>query len=125
MGSGGGGRELQVLATTGCAWTVAADASWISFNSPVSGSGNGTVAFLVATYAGREQRAATITLGDATTRVVQTAVTTPPTPDSPTVTSAPGTADAGATHASAVLLRCRPRQSIRAGERRAGHVPSR
>jgi hypothetical protein len=83
IAAGGGGRELQVSATTGCEWTVTANAPWISFTSPTRGSGNGTVAFLAAPYNGQEQRAATISLGDARASVVQTGVNpvTPPPPD--------------------------------------------
>jgi hypothetical protein len=83
ISSGGGSRELQVSATTGCAWTVTVDASWISFTSPVRGSGNGTVAFRVAAHVGQDQRGATISLGDVRATVVQTGVTpvTPPPPD--------------------------------------------
>ena len=73
LDSDGGSREVAVATATACSWTVVADAGWISFTTPVTGSGDGTVSVSIAPNVGGEQRNGTITLGDQKLTVAQAA----------------------------------------------------
>ncbi len=48
-GAAGAGYTVSVTAATNCAWTAASASSWITVASGASGTGNGTVAYTVAT----------------------------------------------------------------------------
>ena len=48
----GGTGSFNVTAPSGCSWTAATGASWITITSGASGSGNGTVAFTAAANPG-------------------------------------------------------------------------
>jgi hypothetical protein len=95
-------RDITVIAPAGCAWTAAANQSWVILNSS-SGMGDGTVTYHPTTNPDPQQRNATITVslsapasGNATYSVVQAAApasctfTTSPAPGE-TVSSAAGT----------------------------------
>ena len=69
--AGGGTREVAVSAASGCSWTVATDASWISFTTPVTGSGDGSVSVSIAPNRGDERRVGTIVVGDQRFTVTQ------------------------------------------------------
>ena len=71
LDAAGGSREVVVSAAGACAWTVAADASWISFTTPVTGNGDGTVGVSIAPNTGAEGRVGTIVLGDQRFTVTQ------------------------------------------------------
>ena len=60
----GGSREVAVSAPSGCSWTAATDASWISFTTPVTRSGDGSVGVSIAPNGGGRRRLGTIVVGD-------------------------------------------------------------
>lgn len=54
--STGGQGSADVTAGSGCAWTAATSATWITINSGASGAGNGKVSFTVAPNTGTNSR---------------------------------------------------------------------
>ena len=69
----GGTGEFQVdIATEICTWTASTDDSWITLDT-LEGEGDGPVAFTVAEYLAAGDRVGTITVGDQTFTVTQTA----------------------------------------------------
>jgi hypothetical protein len=66
--SSGGTFSFNVTAGTGCAWTAASTATWITITSPAggNGSGNGSVGFSVAPNTGASARSGNITLANQT-----------------------------------------------------------
>lgn len=70
----GGAGTVNVSAGSGCAWTAASNASWIT--SSGTGSGNGSVAFAVAPNTGGS-RTGTVTIATQTFTVTQAAVVVP------------------------------------------------
>ncbi len=60
----GGPRQVEVSAASGCSWAVATDANWITFTTPTSGSGDGTVGFRITPNTGNETRTGSLALGD-------------------------------------------------------------
>ena len=73
LDAAGGTQEVAVSAASGCSWTIGADANWISFTTPVAGSGDGKVGFSIAPNPGDEQRIGTIAVGDQRFTVTQAA----------------------------------------------------
>ena len=71
--AGGGNREVAVSAPSACSWTAATDASWISFTTPVTRSGDGSVGVSIAPNRGDERRLGTIVVGDQRFTVTQEA----------------------------------------------------
>ena len=71
--AGGGTREVAVSAPGACSWTAATDASWISFTTPVTRSGDGSVGVSIAPNRGGERRVGTIVVGDQRFTVTQEA----------------------------------------------------
>jgi hypothetical protein len=69
----GGTGSVGVTAPAGCAWTGATSASWITVTSGASGSGNGTVGFLLLPNLGAA-RSDTILIAGQTFTVNQAAV---------------------------------------------------
>jgi glucose/arabinose dehydrogenase len=70
--SAGGSGSVAVTAGAGCAWTAVSNASWISITSGANGTGNGTVQYSVAPYAGRPRnRNGTMTIAGQTFSVKQ------------------------------------------------------
>ena len=65
-----GTGSFNVTAGTGCTWAAASNAGWLTITSGASGSGNGTVAFVVAANAGIA-RSATITVNGLTFTLTQ------------------------------------------------------
>ena len=70
VAAAGGTGNVSVTAGSGCAWTAKSNDSWITVTSGATGSGNGTVAYSVAST-GSTGRAGTITIGDQTFTVNQ------------------------------------------------------
>ncbi|MDR3719558.1 MAG: BACON domain-containing carbohydrate-binding protein [Bryobacteraceae bacterium] len=52
----GGSGTFQVIAYTGCAWTVTSAQSWVTLTGATAGNGTGTVAYQVAANAGAERQ---------------------------------------------------------------------
>jgi photosystem II stability/assembly factor-like uncharacterized protein len=69
--AGGGTGTFDVLAADGQGWQTASNAGWITITAGASGSGNGTVQYLVAANTDPTIRNATITIGDQTFTVYQ------------------------------------------------------
>ncbi|HMJ81778.1 MAG TPA: BACON domain-containing carbohydrate-binding protein, partial [Vicinamibacterales bacterium] len=90
---GSGSASITVTAGTGCAWTAASSAPFITFTTG-SGTGSGTAAFSVAVNTGAE-RTSTLTIAGASITVTQraAAVTPPATLAAPTPRSPSGGQD--------------------------------
>src|SRR5271157_5555184 len=71
----GGTGSVGVTAATGCAWTAASNASWITINSGNGGSGNGTVTYTVAANSAASSRTGTMTIGGQTHTASQAGIT--------------------------------------------------
>jgi hypothetical protein len=69
--AGGGTREVAVSTSSGCSWTAATDAGWISFTTPVTGSGDGSVGVSIAPHRGAERRVGAVVVGDQRVIVTQ------------------------------------------------------
>lgn len=67
----GGGGSGEVMAPSGCKWTVASSDDWISLVSADTGSGNGAVSFEVRENFTASARQGTITVGGRTFTIVQ------------------------------------------------------
>ncbi|HEX8424045.1 MAG TPA: M36 family metallopeptidase, partial [Pyrinomonadaceae bacterium] len=75
VASGGGTGSVGVTAGTGCTWTAASNASFITITSGASGSGNGTVNYSVAANTGTTSRTGTLTIAGQTFTVSQAGTT--------------------------------------------------
>lgn len=75
--SGGGNGSVNVTTASGCNWTAASNAQWITINSGASGSGAGAVNYTVAANTGAP-RIGTMTIAGRTFTVAQGS--TQPTP---------------------------------------------
>ena len=70
VASSGGSSSVNVTSGSGCAWTAASQASWITIASGASGSGNGTVTVNAAGTSG-PARSGTLTVAGRTVTVNQ------------------------------------------------------
>lgn len=68
--SGGGNGSVSVSTSSGCGWTAASNASWLTVTSGASGSGNGVVNYTVGANSGVE-RTGTLTVAGKTFTVYQ------------------------------------------------------
>lgn len=73
----GGSGTVAVTTGSSCTWTAASNASWITITSGASGTGNGSVAFTVASNSGGA-RSGTLTIAGQTFTVNQAAAPPPP-----------------------------------------------
>ena len=89
----GGDASTTVTAQTGCSWTAASSATWMTVTSGATGSGNGSVNFSVAPSPSTGQRSGTLTIAGRIFTVTQAANTCSYvlTPASTTLTAAGGT----------------------------------
>ncbi|MBI3288245.1 MAG: hypothetical protein HYZ74_01865, partial [Elusimicrobia bacterium] len=74
--SGSSGTLSRTSIDICCAWTAASNAAWLSVTSGGSGSGSGTVSFLVAANAETGARQGTLTIAGQTFAVLQSSLTT-------------------------------------------------
>jgi|SoiMethySBSTD1v2_1073268.scaffolds.fasta_scaffold00280_9 all-beta uncharacterized protein/BACON domain-containing protein len=65
------GGPGTVGVTAGCAWTASSNVPWITFTTPTSGNGNGSVGFNVAANTSVTGRVGSLTIGSATFTVNQ------------------------------------------------------
>ncbi len=72
----GGTASVSVQAQSGCAWTAASDATWVSISSGNTGSGAGSVQLVVAPNTA-SARSATVTVAGQTVNVSQAGVAPP------------------------------------------------
>ena len=86
----GGGTQVSVATTSGCAWTAASNVAWIAL-STTRGTGNGTVVATVAANTATSTRTGVIAISGRTFTITQAAatVTTPTTPTTPPPTTTP------------------------------------
>ena len=71
IGASGGNGTVGVSTTSGCGWTAVSNASWITLTSGSSGSGNGTVYYMVSANSGASSRTGTLTIAGSTHTVTQ------------------------------------------------------
>ncbi len=71
--STGGAATVTVTTQTGCAWTAASSASWLTLSGATSGSGSGTVNYATSANTGAA-RTGTLTIGGNTVTVTQAAL---------------------------------------------------
>jgi hypothetical protein len=84
FGPAGGSGSVPVTAGTGCTWTAASSAAFVTFSAGGSATGSGTVTFAVAANTGAA-RTATLTIAGTTFTITQSAAASTP----PGVLSAP------------------------------------
>jgi hypothetical protein len=70
--AGGMAGSVTVIASTGCTWTAASNASWVTLGA-AGGDGQGAVNFTVAPNLGGTPRAAALTIGGQTFTITQAA----------------------------------------------------
>ena len=70
----GGAGSVTVTAPSGCAWTAASSAAWLTVTSGASGTGTGPVAFSAAANTTTSARTATLTVAGQTFTVTQAGV---------------------------------------------------
>lgn len=70
--AGGATGSVSVTAGSGCAWTASADAGWVTLGA-TSGTGTGSVGFVVAENVDASIRIATLTIGGQSFTVTQSA----------------------------------------------------
>jgi len=73
----GGTGSVSLTAPSNCLWTASSNASWISFTSGSTGSGNGTVGYSVGSNNSALARAGTLTIAGQTFTVTQAGLTPP------------------------------------------------
>ncbi len=79
IGSAGGSGSVDVIAASGCEWTVQSSASWLDVTSGGTGVGPGEVRFTASQNTSSAQRTATLTIAGIAFRVTQAgAVTSAP-----------------------------------------------
>ena len=88
IGETGGKLSVAVTTLTGCRWSAASGAGWISIGSGQSGDANGTVGLTVAANDGAA-RVGQVNIAGQTYTVSQAAATPAPPPPPPTPTPAP------------------------------------
>jgi hypothetical protein len=72
LDAAGGTASFDVSVAAPCTWTVGSTAPWLTIAAGGSGSGNGTVTYLVASNPDTSSRTATLTLADIAHEVTQT-----------------------------------------------------
>lgn len=75
-GGGPGATAITITAGTGCVWTAASNANWLTITSTPNGSGNGSVTYSVAANTGAA-RTGTLTVAGQTFTVNQAAAAGP------------------------------------------------
>ena len=70
--TGGAGAPIDIQTQSGCTWTAASNAPWITITSATNGTGNGSVVYTVAANTGAA-RTGTLTIAGRTFTVMQAA----------------------------------------------------
>jgi len=76
----GGTGQTSVVIGSGCTWVALSNSGWITINSGSPGSGNGTVAYTVASNTSDSSRTSSVTIAGRTFTITQAAGTLPDTP---------------------------------------------
>ncbi len=82
IGAEGGRLSFDVSTLSGCSWSAASDAGWLTIASGQNGNANGTVTVAVAANAGAA-RVGRVTVAGRTYTVTQNAAQTPEPPSNP------------------------------------------
>lgn len=77
VSSAGATRTTTVSATSGCSWTAVSNASWITVSGGSSGTGNGTVTYVIAANTGAS-RTGTLTIAGQTVTINESAPSAQP-----------------------------------------------
>jgi hypothetical protein len=98
VSASGGAGSINIVTTSDCSWSAAAEVSWIALTSSASGSGNGAVNFTVAPNQG-EARSSAIVIANQRANITQAGVMAPPptctTNISPTSSNVPAAGGSG------------------------------
>src|SRR5262245_52791217 len=89
VASGGAGPQVTIDTQTGCAWTVASNATWLSITSATGGSGDTSVSFNASTNPGAA-RSGTLTVAGQTVTVSQPSASCSYSASPPTISIAAG-----------------------------------
>jgi hypothetical protein len=100
LAAGGAAGNATVTAASGCAWTAASNAGWISVTSGATGSGNGTVGYAATANTTTSSRTGTLTIAGQTLTVTQAACSYTVTPTTQSISAAGGAANATVTTTS-------------------------
>lgn len=73
IGSAAGGGTVSVTTASGCEWTAASNAAWLTVTAGASGSGSGQVTWQAAANASPQPRTGTLTIAGQTFTVTQAA----------------------------------------------------
>ena len=79
VNSSGGAGSINVATTSDCSWSAASQASWINITSSPSGSGNGTISFVVTPNQG-DTRSSSIVVANQRADITQSGVVSAPPP---------------------------------------------
>jgi hypothetical protein len=92
--SRGGNGTVSVRAANACNWTVTTNDAWVTFTTPTTGNGDGTVGYTVAANGSGPARSATLSVSGQSFTVSQSGVASSPPPvQTCTYTAAPTSAD--------------------------------
>ena len=98
VNASGGAGSINIVTTSDCSWSAAAEVGWIALTSSPSGSGNGSVNFTVAPNLG-EARSSAIVIANQRANITQAGVMAPPptctTNISPTSSNVPAVGGSG------------------------------
>ena len=77
IASAGGSGTISVTTARECAWTVKAEADWLTFGAPTTGQGPADLAFSVPANRSTSPRSAGVSVGDQRATISQEAATCP------------------------------------------------
>jgi hypothetical protein len=92
----GGSGQVTVSAASGCAWTAASSAAWLSVTAGVSGSGSGTVSYTAAANTDASNRSGTLTIAGRNVTVTQAGASSCSATVTPASLSLPAAGSSGA-----------------------------
>lgn len=67
----GGSAAVTITTRSDCQWTAATNASWITFSSAVTGTGPGTVSYVIAANNAQASRSGAVTVADVSLNITQ------------------------------------------------------
>ena len=74
----GGSQSASLTTTSGCTWSAVSHANWLTVTSAGSSAGSGTVSYTVAANTSASSRTGTLTIGNQTLTITQSAAVPPP-----------------------------------------------
>jgi Putative binding domain, N-terminal/Viral BACON domain len=94
LAAGGGTGNATVSTGSGCAWTAASNAPWISVTSGATGNGNGTASYAATANTTTSSRTGTLTIAGQTLTVTQVACSSTLSPTTQNIAAVGGAANA-------------------------------